>query len=69
MTEPVTCQHCGMPGPPPDQTCDLGVPGTTLRDHFVGTEHGCPSCGRLTEACLRSPCQDRRATWKIRRKR
>jgi hypothetical protein len=66
--QPVTCLHCGIPDPPPDVTCDLGT-GATLRDHMPGTEHGCPSCGRVTEACVGSPCQDRRAALEMRRKR
>jgi len=56
MAEPVTCEDCGMVNPPPEQTCGTGKPGG-LRDHFVGTDRGCPNCGRLMLACARRPCQ------------
>ncbi len=45
-----TCLDCGMPDPPPEQTCTLG------RDHRVGTASGCPACLRLPAACAARPC-------------
>ena len=45
-----TCRACGVAEPPPDPTCTGG------RDHRVGTEAGCPHCGRLPQACARRPC-------------
>ena len=45
-----------MDDPPPEQTCDGGY-GGILRDHYVGDDAGCPSCGRLKAACARRPCQ------------
>ena len=62
MPEMVTCLACGITAPPPEQTCDGGTPGSELRDHFVGTDHGCPNCGRLAAACARRPCSAMRAT-------
>ena len=49
MGEPLTCLDCGMVNPPPEETCGH-------RDHFVGTAHGCPHCGRLMAACRIRPC-------------
>ena len=46
----LTCQVCGMAGPPLDPTCRDGL------DHRVGTAAGCPYCGRLPRACARRPC-------------
>ena len=65
MAEPLTCLDCGMADPPPEQTCPgprrPGRPGiTVMRDHYVGTERGCPACGRLELACVRRPCAARR---------
>jgi hypothetical protein len=51
----LTCLECGVADPPADQTCGQG------RDHRVGTEAGCPSCGRLVLACHWRPCAARRA--------
>ena len=50
MAEPVTCLTCGMVNPPPEQSCKNDL------DHFVGTDRGCPNCGRLMLACARRPC-------------
>ena len=58
---PAACLDCGMTGPPAEMTCDGGMPGDVLRDHFVGTDRGCPNCGRLTDACVARPCSARRA--------
>ena len=54
MSEPV-CIGCGMVNPPPEQDCTGG------RDHHVGTDRGCPNCGRLMMACARRPCSAMRA--------
>jgi hypothetical protein len=54
MAEPPVCLECGMPDPPPEQTCTSGM------DHFVGTEQGCLHCGRLVAACVLRPCSARR---------
>ena len=56
MTEPATCADCGAVNPPPEMTCHGGEPGGILRDHFVGTDRGCPHCGRLVAACALRPC-------------
>ena len=67
MTEaasPPVCLKCGMTGPPPDETCSPGAPGGA-RDHRIGSGHALacpyPDCGRLLAACVRRPCQARRA--------
>lgn len=52
----LTCQKCGMPDPPAEQTCTPGSDGKG-RDHYVGRDAGCPNCGRLMLACARRPCQ------------
>jgi hypothetical protein len=49
------CLDCGMPAPPPEQTCTKG------RDHRVGLTAGCQGCGRLKEACAARPCVAARA--------
>jgi hypothetical protein len=61
MAEAATCLDCGMVNPPPEMTCNGGRTGATLRDHFVGDDKGCPSCGRLVAACALRPCQEVRA--------
>lgn len=61
MADPPRCLDCGMVNPPPEMTCDGGTPGGHLRDHFVGDDKGCPSCGRLVAACVLRPCQEFRA--------
>lgn len=53
--EALTCLDCGMTDPPPEQTCRNDL------DHRVGYDRGCPNCGRLMAACLRSPCSAWRA--------
>jgi hypothetical protein len=47
---PPQCLRCGMPDPPPEETCTGG------RDHRVGTADGCPGCGRVAAACATRPC-------------
>ena len=47
---PPQCLRCGMPDPPPEETCTGG------RDHRVGVKAGCPACGRLAAACAARPC-------------
>jgi hypothetical protein len=42
-------------------TCNGGTAGGMARDHFVGTEEGCPNCGRLMAACRLRPCSAMRA--------
>lgn len=44
------CLACGTPDPPPEPTCRDGM------DHYVGTVHGCPHCGRTLVACALVPC-------------
>ena len=62
MAELVRCQACGMADPPAEMTCDVGTPdGMPPVDHFVGTDAGCPGCGRLVRACALRPCSARRA--------
>ena len=50
-----TCLACGIPDPPPEQACTLGL------DHYVGPPAGCPACGRLTAACAARPCSAARS--------
>ena len=61
MPETPACLACGTVNPPPEMTCHGGSPGGVLRDHFVGTDCGCPHCGRLAAACSLRPCSAARA--------
>jgi hypothetical protein len=62
MSKP-PCLDCGITDPAPEMTCDGGTIGGFPHDHFVGPDLGCQHCGRLTEACMLRPCQERRAMW------
>jgi hypothetical protein len=50
--QPLTCMECGIENPPATQTCHGNM------DHYVGTDRGCPNCGRTVAACNLRPCSE-----------